>query len=92
MRGDTKIKGSNLSGPSVTITYSVPELNKSSQKMLSNKKAVFAAQSNKSFLSVRLVSVVLINLSSKTCFDIISMVLFNGTLVKGDTTSKETKR
>ena len=57
--------------------------------MLSNEKAVFVAQSNKSFLSVRLVSVVLINLSSKTRFNIISMVLFNGTLVKSDTTSKE---
>ena len=54
--------------------------------MLSNEKAVFVAQSNKSFLNVRLVRVVLINLSSKTHFNIISMVF---TLVKSDTTSKE---
>ena len=58
--------------------------------MLSNEKAVFVAQSNKSFFNVRFVSVVLINLFPKTRFNIISMVLFNGTLVKSDTISKET--
>ena len=60
--------------------------------MLSNEKAVFVAQSNKSFFSVRFASVVLINLSLKTRFNITSMVLFNGTLVKSDGISKETKR